>query len=106
MSDSESVVSSIFENGRSVNDPSDTETTESTDTERIQRNRLSLYEYVSVTINIEATLAHDFQRHSLRNHDVGKIFRLDSEDAVRRMVDRRVPRDLGYSYLSTHSTQL
>lgn len=83
MSDSESVISSVFENDLSMNDPSDTETIEPN--ERIQRNRLTVYEYVSVTINIEATLARDFQRHSLRNNGVGKIFRLDSEDAVRRM---------------------
>ena len=85
MSDSESIISSVFENALLESDLSDMETTEYTDTERPQRNHLTLYEYLTVTINIEATLARDFQQHSLYNHGVGKIFRLDSEDAIERM---------------------
>ena len=91
MSDSESMVSSISEYASSLNDLSDIEATESTDPHYPERDRLSLYEYVS-TINVEATLARDFQRHSLYNHGVGKNLRLDSEDAAERMsYDRRVP---------------
>ena len=100
MSDSESVVSSIFENVPSVNDLSDTETTEPTDTHSPQRDRLSLYEYVSVTINIEATLARDFHWHSLYNHGVGKIFRLDSEDAAERL-SRLIDEFLSYYDIPT-----
>lgn len=86
MSDTESVVSSVFENAPSENALSDTETTiEATDIERLQRNRLTQYEYVSVTFNIEATLCRDFERHSRHHHGVGKFFQVDSENDIERM---------------------
>jgi hypothetical protein len=85
MSDAESVVSSVFENISSTNDLSETETIESSESERLERNTLTPYEYVSVTINIEATLACDFKRHSKYYRTQGKFFPVDSSDAVRRM---------------------
>jgi hypothetical protein len=85
MSDSESQVSSAFETALVANDLSDTEVSESTEIERLQSNPLTLYEYVSININIEATLARDFQRHSQYYQTPGKFFLLDSENAIRRM---------------------
>ena len=85
MSDNESVVSSVFEKISSTNDLSDTETIESSETDRLERNTLTPYEYVSDTTNIEATLACDFKRHSKYYQTPGKFFPVDSLDAVRRM---------------------
>lgn len=83
MSDSESIVSSVFEDIPSENNLSDMETTiESTEPQRI---RLFQYEYVSVTINIEATLCRDFVRHSRHHPGIGKFFQVDSENAAERM---------------------
>src|SRR5277367_285908 len=47
---------------------------------------LCLYEYVVVTINIETTLARDFQRHVLYYQSWGKFFPLDSDMAIRRLL--------------------
>jgi hypothetical protein len=47
---------------------------------------LCLYEYVVVTINIEATLARDFQRHVMYYQSRGKFFPLDSDIAIRRLM--------------------
>lgn len=81
MSDTESVISTVFDVS-SVADQSDLETIESSD---ITRNIPTPYEYVSVTINIEETLACDFKRHSQYYRTTGKFFPVGSPDAERRM---------------------
>ena len=85
MSDTESVVSSVCENVSSATSLSDTESIESSESENFERKTLNLYEYVSVTINIEATLASDFKRHAKYYRTPGKFFRVDSPEAVFRM---------------------
>jgi hypothetical protein len=81
MSDTESVVSTVFDVS-SVADQSDLETIESSD---ITRNIPTPYEYVSLTVNIEETLACDFKRHSQYYRTPGKFFPVGSPDAERRM---------------------
>src|SRR5271170_3104847 len=85
MSDTESIVSSVCENVSSATDLSDTESIESSESERFEKDTLTLYEYVSVTINIEATLASDFKRHARYYRTPGKLFLVDSLEAKCRM---------------------
>ena len=94
---SESTASIVF-HVSSTTDLSDIETIESSDTESLQRNILTRYEYVSVTINIDDILMIS-KGYSECYRTQGKFFPIDSPDAERRMYgfNKRLPRNLRYS---------